>query len=132
MTVYTDAITAVALLAGFLFCCCLSALALWLHGRAYIELQRGRAAKLQNDASEETLDASTQALDEIDRGRRFNRDAREQIPDDDLRQWARDDGPLTEEEIAARYHSTDDNAEHLGDEGGADTGIPAGELYNAP
>ena len=108
-------------------------LSLYIHARAYIELQRARSFKSQADSSIETLESAGEALEEIDRGHRLNRDVAARTPDDDLREWARDSGPLTDEERLEileqrRYQSTDDNAEHLGEDAAAE--VPADSLYN--
>ena len=129
----TDAFAVLTLAAITLFCVCMVGLSLWIHARAYIELQRARSFKSQADSSIETLESAGEALEEIDRGHRLNRDVAARTPDDDLREWARDSGPLTDEERLEileqrRYQSTDDNAEHLGEDAAAE--VPADSLYN--
>lgn len=89
------------------------------------EVQRGRVARVQADAQQEALDASSEALDEIEHRRQENRRVTQGFaapPDADMIA-----GLLEERGV----YTTDGNEEAQGDEApsGDDYAIPADRMF---
>jgi hypothetical protein len=102
-----------------------------IYARALTEVQNYRAARLSNDGHEETLRASEDALDDLNRARRRQGEATTIPTEDELAAWTRAETLLSPNGHAdideSAYTTTDNNDMQRPTDDGAS--IPADEVY---
>jgi hypothetical protein len=128
MVAYTNAFAALGVAVLFLAGILILGVAMIIFARALAETQRYRSHRLTTDGQEETLAASQDALEEIEKRRSFVRES--PIPsDEELRVAARAQTLLEPHDQfnPEAYPTTDGNAMRMNFDGEAD--VPPDRLY---